>query len=43
MSGWTDYLNYLLANNCCEKAYIFGKKDLAVWASSTGIQQLGSY
>eukprot|EP00828_Plagiopyla_frontata_P027215 TRINITY_DN353_c0_g1_i4.p2 TRINITY_DN353_c0_g1~~TRINITY_DN353_c0_g1_i4.p2 ORF type:complete len:213 (-),score=53.64 TRINITY_DN353_c0_g1_i4:109-747(-) len=43
ISGWADYINYLLANNCCEKGYIFGKKDLAVWASSSGLAQLANY
>lgn len=37
MSGWADYVNYLLAGNVCQTGYILGKTNGAVWSTNTGL------
>ncbi|KAL4509194.1 hypothetical protein ABPG72_018125 [Tetrahymena utriculariae] len=43
MSGWDQYIQYLLADKKCESAYILGKDLANVWACSTGIAALPTY
>ena len=34
MGDWKDYINYLLANNSCDEAFILNIENGEVWAST---------
>ncbi|EGR34207.1 profilin family protein, putative [Ichthyophthirius multifiliis] len=43
MSGWDQYVDYLVKDKICQHGYIVGKQDGLIWATNSGLKTFNTY